>query len=72
MSEKVHGQNNNTSRNRMVEFRGVAMSISDAIRKSGSPIAYGAIMRRLGLGWDLEKALTKRSQKKPQHLSEAL
>jgi len=52
-------QNNNTSRNRMVEYQGKTMSLSDAIRLGGTDAAYGTVQYRLKTGWSVADAVEK-------------
>ena len=49
-------QNCNKSTNRLVEFRGREMTLTEAVRLSG--LTEGTVWGRLHLGWTIERALT--------------
>jgi hypothetical protein len=57
-------QNNNTRRNRMVEYLGQVMTLAQAIEKSGSAHRYGTILKRINSGWSVERALSKNIQRR--------
>ena len=49
-------QANNRRTSRMIEYKGVNLTLADLCRKTKTK--YSLIQRRLGRGWDLEAALT--------------
>lgn len=50
-------QSNNRRSNRVVEYRGALMSLSDAISLAGNVITQGGAWRRLQRGWDVAAAV---------------
>jgi len=46
-----------------IEYKGVTMSAGDWAKQDFVPVKYHTIRNRLRAGWDIEKALTKPSQK---------
>lgn len=50
-------QANNTRQNRLVEYRGRMLTLSDAMRESGSTLSFGTIRSRVLRGWRFERAV---------------
>ena len=50
-------QNNNTSRNRMLEFQGREQTISQWAKECG--LTHSIVSKRLKLGWSIERTLTQ-------------
>lgn len=53
----IEQQNNNTSRNRMVNYKGSRMSLTMAIRVAGSTASHNTIRDRIKRGWSIEDAI---------------
>jgi len=50
-------QANNTSWNRLVKYQGKEMTITQAIRMSGSIVTKTAVLKRLKMGWHIRRAV---------------
>lgn len=57
-------QQNNTTRNRIVEIDGEKMTLAEADRRGKLPVSYQTVATRLCAGWTAEQALSTPSMKK--------
>ena len=51
------GQANNKSNNRIVEYRGKSMTLSELVRNHCKGVKYATVLVRLGWGWTTEEAI---------------